>query len=57
LPAVFIGNDYNNELLVGWWETINPSNSEHLIEADRNPQSLVGMVPVYLTETDGQVPQ
>ncbi|MBL4710557.1 MAG: DUF2029 domain-containing protein [Flavobacteriales bacterium] len=57
LPAVFVGNDYNNELLAGWWETINPSNSEHLIEADRNPQSLVGMVPVYLTETNGQLPQ
>lgn len=57
LPALFIGNDYNNELLSGWWETINPSNSEHQIEADRNPQSLVGMVPVYLTETNGQLPQ
>lgn len=55
LPAIFIGYDFNNFLLHEWWAVINPSNKEHLIEAGTKAQSLVGMIPVFLTETTGQL--
>ena len=52
LPAVFIGYDYNMFLLSEWWAIINPSNSEHVLEAEITYQSLVGTIPVFLTETE-----
>lgn len=55
LPSLFIGYDFNSFLLIEWWDVINPLNSEHLIEAGTNAQSLVGLVPVFLTETNGQI--
>lgn len=56
LPALFIGSDYNHFLLTQWWQVINPSNSEHMIEVGVDSQSLVGMVPVFITETQGDFP-
>jgi hypothetical protein len=52
LPAIFIGYDFNLFLLGEWWSIINPSNSEHVIEAEITYQSLVGTIPVFLTETE-----
>lgn len=55
VPTIFIGFDFNNFLLNEWWAIINPLQGEHMIEAGINAQSLVGLIPVYLTETDGQM--
>lgn len=55
LPSIFIGHNFNVFLLSEWWAVINPANGEHLIEADRNAQSLVGLVPVFLTPTQGEL--
>lgn len=52
LPAVFIGYDFNLFLLGEWWSVINPSNTEHVLEAEITYQSLVGTIPVFLTETE-----
>ena len=56
LPALFIGWDFNSFLLKEWWLIINPANSEHLIEASTNSQSIVGTIPVYITEIEGALP-
>lgn len=56
VPALFIGADYNNFLLEQWWLTINPQNKEHMLETDIGPHSLAALVPVYITETVGDIP-
>lgn len=56
VPSVFIGHEFNTFLLTQWWSVINPANSEHMIEAGKNAQSLVGMIPVFITETQGDLP-
>ncbi len=55
IPAVFIGGGYNMALLSGWWHTINPCNSEHLLESDKLLHSLVSTIPVYLTHTSNEL--
>lgn len=55
LPSMFIGYDFNLFLLAEWWELINPTNNEFLIEVGKGKQSLVSMLPVFLTETSGDL--
>lgn len=55
LPSPFIGHEYNLSQLEGWWTLINPIKTEHIIDAGKNPQSLVGTIPVFLTETIGDL--
>ena len=55
LPAIFIGVDYNQFLLSEWWKIINPSNKEHLFETEIGTHSITAFLPVYLTETDGEM--
>lgn len=55
VPSLFIGYDFNRFLLSEWWQVINPLKGEHLIEAGTRAQSFVGMIPVFLTETKGQI--
>ncbi|MEM1319398.1 MAG: glycosyltransferase family 87 protein [Bacteroidota bacterium] len=50
LPRVFIGAEYNSYLLSEWWNIINPLNKEHVIEADINSQSIVGIIPAFFTD-------
>ena len=38
---------------MAWFETINPVNSEHLLETDLGPHSLTAWIPVLLTDTEG----
>lgn len=52
LPGIFIGFDYNMFLHQEWWKIINPSNAEHVLEAEITYQSLVGMIPVFITSTE-----
>ncbi|RLD25831.1 MAG: hypothetical protein DRI54_04060 [Bacteroidetes bacterium] len=56
LPALIIGWEFNSFLLKEWWLIINPANSEHLVEASTNSQSIVGTIPVYITEIEGALP-
>ncbi len=55
-PAVFWGLEYNIILLKGWWMIINPTSSEHQIEAGIGTHSMVAFLPVYLTPTIGEMP-
>jgi len=56
LPALFIGQEYNNLLLHEWWNIINPTNNEHMFEAGIGTHSIVAWLPVYLTDTVGVMP-
>jgi hypothetical protein len=55
LPSLFIGNNYNQFLLSEWWTIINPGNTEHMFETGIGTHSLVALIPVYLTETAGDM--
>lgn len=56
LPAIIIGESYNTSLLQSWWSIVNPSNKEHVIESILTSQSIVGTIPVLLTESDSVIP-
>ena len=56
IPALNLGCDFNNYLLKEWWVIINPSNKEHLFETGIGTHSIVALLPVYLTETIGEMP-
>jgi len=55
LPSIFIGHDFNVFLLKEWWVVINPANVEHMMEPEINSQSLVGVIPVFITESVGEL--
>jgi hypothetical protein len=55
IPALFIGFKYNAFLLSEWWSVINPVNKEHMFETGIGTHSLVSLIPVYLTETTGEM--
>jgi len=55
LPALFIGQETNQFLLSEWWRIINPGNKEHLFETGIGTHSLVALLPVYLTDTVGDM--
>ncbi len=51
LPAVVIGNDFNNLLLHNWWALINPHNAEHVIDtAERSFHGLSSLLPALLMD-------
>jgi hypothetical protein len=56
IPAIGIGWDFNMFLLSSWWTIINPGNKEHLFETGIGMHSIVSLLPVYLTETTGEMP-
>jgi hypothetical protein len=51
LPALFLGWETNDFLLREWWRIVNPTNGEHMVEAENGPHSLVAFLPVFLTAT------
>ena len=55
-PTIFWGFDYNLILLTDWWKIINPTNAEHLMETGIGTHSMVAFLPVFLTETVGELP-
>lgn len=55
-PTIFWGLDYNLTLLRDWWVIINPTSAEHQVETGIGTHSMVAFMPVYLTETVGQLP-
>ncbi len=56
LPSLFIGHDFNLYLLSEWWKIINPANKEHMFETEIGTHSIVAWLPVFLTETTGEMP-
>jgi hypothetical protein len=56
LPVLFLGFEHNNFLLSEWWHVINPSNKEHMFEENNGTNGLVALIPVYLTDTVGELP-
>ena len=56
LPALYLGWEFNLQLLRDWWAVINPSNSEHLQETDLNMHSLTALIPSLLHESAGDLP-
>ena len=55
IPSIFIGYNFNSTLISEWWKIINPSNPEHVFETGIGTHSLVAILPVYLTETVGEM--
>ena len=55
LPSLFIGHDLNMFLLTEWWTIINPGQKEHLFETGIGLHSITAFLPVYLTETTGEI--
>ena len=57
IPAISLGWNFNTFLLKEWWGIINPNNKEHLFETGIGTHSIVALIPVYLTDTLGAMPQ
>lgn len=55
LPAVYIGMEFNTQLLKSWWLIVNPSNKEHVLESILTSQSIVGTIPVLFTESESVI--
>ncbi len=56
IPSLFLGIERNNFLLSEWWKVINPANKEHTIEEKNGSVSLSALVPVFITNTNGDLP-
>jgi len=56
LPAVFLGWSFNFQLLHDWWNAINPTNAEHLYDADPGFHDLTALIPSLLTKTESALP-
>ena len=56
VPALGIGFDFNMFLLSEWWSVINPVNKEHMFETGIGTHSVVALIPVFLTDTVGEIP-
>lgn len=51
LPVLFIGWDYNQELLISWWDLINPANKEHNFDtSEKALSSFTTLIPVFFYE-------
>lgn len=55
LPSLFIGHNLNMFLHAEWWAIINPGQKEHLFETGIGLHSITAFLPVYLTETSGEM--
>ncbi len=52
LPAVFIGKQQNKQLLGDWWQSINPTQQQHVIDVDeRSFHGLSTLLPTLLMES------
>lgn len=47
LPALFIGSQYNNELLHQWKDQINPTEERFIFEQDNGSHALSALLPAY----------
>lgn len=50
-PSVIIGPGYNLRLLSSWWQLVNPSNANHVLDVDeRSFHSLTTLLSVLMVE-------
>lgn len=47
IPALFVGFQYNNDLLIKWKDTINPTKSKYVFEKEDGCNSLNAIIPAY----------
>ncbi len=55
LPFLFIGWEFNRELLSGWWSNIDPSRTDNLIETEIGQHSLTALIPALLTTVESTI--
>ena len=55
VPSIFWGYEYNLTLLSDWWVIINPTSKEHQVEIGIGTHSMVAFLPVYLSDTGGEL--
>ena len=56
IPALFIGYDYNNYLLIERWSLINPINQKHILDtSERSFHSLTTLLSTLLVEDCGDL--
>lgn len=49
LPSLFIGHGYNSQLLAAWWQLVNPTNQQHILDtAERSFHSLSTLLSTLL---------
>lgn len=51
VPGIYLGWNTNDLFLSEWWESINPSNPEHVVETDMGPHSLTALIPNLFAAT------
>lgn len=55
IPIVFIGYDYNQQLVVSWFNLINPTNTRHILDVgERSFHGLSTLLSVLLIENTGE---
>lgn len=55
LPILFIGYDYNNQLITSWFNLINPANTRHILDVgERSFHGLSTLLSVLLIENTGE---
>lgn len=51
VPAFFVGYEYNNMLLISWFDLINPLNKEHNFDvSEKGLSSITTLIPVLFYE-------
>ncbi len=50
LPHLILGVEYSSLLQNSWWEIINPTNKEHIVEQGGGFYSVCALVPAYFSD-------
>lgn len=53
LPSLFLGWNYSSFLHQQWWDTINPSSGEHVLETDKLVFNIQALVTNLFTDNSG----
>ncbi len=53
LPAVVLGWDFNYQLHVSWWNSIDPNLNDNLVETNLGVHSLSALIPTLFSKTEG----
>jgi len=56
LPHLILGYEYSSLLHYSWWETINPTNKEHVVEQGAGFYSISALIPAYFSDLSMDVP-
>jgi hypothetical protein len=56
LPGIFLGLNFNLQLLQEWWNVINPFTQANVFESDLGTHSLTSFIPAFFMKTTGELP-